>query len=754
MFKAATHIILVLLGMLCCKSMLGQVATKVLQDSVFIIYGKGVCKNPSPITITLFKSAVSKPIVKERSNRAKSLVEAELMYQHFFRNSASENLFVGDSKSDLVTLQVRVLYKGQLPFQTTLRYNKTSPFQLDDQWSIYFGFDQRNYSNVLQQDIKTQIVERFESKREKLLARHRGIYEEYSVIRNWQKSPQYLQESIEARMSYFAKTNISFLSSPTAPYILRELPHTKLSSRFDFKMDSALLVKTISKTKEEIIDSIQTALHTIEKGKVDSLLNRMNNIEDSITLARKEMNRSIDSLNQELSGISSTKELLNYAKNRGLDGVKNKGAIASILTNLDFRLGRFLVNQSQLTVSNIFLKGISVKYGDRKFISLTAGRYDFAFRNVFQFRNDSLRSPGSNLFAIKVGKQDNVNLSAFNFFIGQKRIDGTIGSPLKPIAGYSYEKKFEVSRNLLFNFEIAKSTPRFPEPGKADRLLKSLFTDFQWAGIGSYASMDASITRTRTDISLDYQYFGSQFESFNASRYYNPQNKVSAKISQTLFKRKLHVLTGLRYADFKTYGIASNMKAKTLLGYGTAIIRLKKAPILTVGYYPGSQLYWIDNSKLYEYFYYILNANLTHSFAIKRLSAHISLAYNKFFNTYVDSVIDGSQKYYSAQLTVYKNKLTGSIGFSHQEILNSYLRVFETGIVYGAERFRASGAFKFNFTNTDMKLGYSFGIGLKISRFGNINMHFDKSFLPERLGNVIPVTSGQVQLIKPLKFRL
>ena len=53
-----------------------------------------------------------------------------------------------------------------------------------------------------------------------------------------------------------------------------------------------------------------------------------------------------------------------------------------------------------------------------------------------------------------------------------------------------------------------------------------------------------------------------------------------------------------------------------------------------------------------------------------------------------------------------------------------------------------------------MRFGYSTSVGLLIEKFGSLNVIYDRSFLPDRAGLFIPVETGQVQFIKPLKFRI
>lgn len=422
-------------------------------------------------------------------------------------------------------------------------------------------------------------------------------------------------------------------------------------------------------------------------------------------------------------------------------------------TNL--RFGKFILNNSELTISNIFLHGLSIKYGDTKFIVVSGGYYDFAFRELFNFRNDTVRRPKTSVYAVKLGKTDGRNLQAVNFYIGRKSKPGSVTDELKTVAGISLERKFYFNRNISLELELAKSTTRTNSlADKEQPVFRDLFTNYSTRTIGAYGLLNAYLPKTKTDAEISYRYWGQQFESFNANQYFNPQNNFAAKLSQPLFKRKLYLNGGIKYTDFKSYGIATNIKTRTLFATANATLRIKKLPIISVGYYPGSQLYWLDQSKLYEYFYYILNTTVSHYFRVGKVPMQVVFTHNKFFNKYTDSLVTGSQSYYNLFWTTWVNKFSYQANYSRQEIENSILTTAEAGLNYGGTKLRLGGTVKWNLIESQTRIGYSANMGLLLGKLGTISLLFDYSYLPDRAGKFIPVKAGQVQFTKPLKFSL
>jgi hypothetical protein len=329
-----------------------------------------------------------------------------------------------------------------------------------------------------------------------------------------------------------------------------------------------------------------------------------------------------------------------------------------------------------------------------------------------------------------------------------------VNDELRTVAGLGVERRWYFSKNFSLHFELAKSTTKQNTSGKQDAPFKDLFTTFSSRTIGFYGEARAYLPKTNTDAEFLYKYWGTQFESFNASQYFNPQNNLAAKLTQPVFKRKLYLSGGIRYTDFSSPGITSNIKTKTFFASGNATLRLKKFPIVNVGYYPGSQLYWLDQRKLYEYFYYILNATASHHFAVNKVPMQVVISYNKFFNKYSDSLVSGSQSYYNLFWTAWKNNFGYTVNLSHQQVENRILSTIESGISYTKTKFRIGGSMKWNHIESAIRMGYSLNLGWSIGRIGTINLLYDKSFLPERTGIFIPVETGQIQIIKPLKFRI
>jgi hypothetical protein len=684
-------------------------------------------------------------------------IAGELGYQYFGRESSADNLLLLNSNSHIATARLNVIYKETYPFSIYFRYNNTRPFQLDNQYEINISFDNRGFKELLRDKIAENIKNDFLKKQIQLLSRYEDLFKKFQSQKEMLKSPVYIQKVVQDRLRNRPQATMNMETTDVSRRLdgISGLLNQPLKAKDLVNAGLETAKKRIKDSIENRLSTIKSNMHTLLEEKRDSLSQLLKGLEDSLVSQKEIFSKQLDSLNNEMAELSSSDDLKQYANAKGVKDSLPENKWASLLMKTNIRLGKFILNNSELTISNIFLHGASIKYGEEKFIQVSGGVYDFAFRQAFRILGDSINKPHQSVFAIKLGKTDGHNLSAINFYIGGKEKPGTLTNELRTVTGVSIEQRVYFNKNITFDCELAKSSTRVNSiTDKQQAALKDLVTNLNTRTFGLYGSLKASLPKTKTDAELSYRYWGQQFESFNASQYFTPQNNVETKLVQSLFKRKLYFSGGLRYTDFKSYGIASNMKTKAFFASANATLHIKHLPIISIGYYPGSQLYWLDNNKLYEYYYYIWNATASHYFNLGKMPFQAVLSYNKFFNKYTDSVVTGAQFYYNFFLTAWSGRFSYQVNYSHQQVDKNILTTFESGLNYSAKKIRIGGNAKWNFMETSMRLGYNVSFGLLIEKIGSVNFIYDRSFLADRRGLFIPIETGQIQIIKPLKFRI
>lgn len=672
-------------------------------------------------------------------------VTGEAGFQYMKRTGNADQLVLLNTRSGIANLQLAIVYKDNLPFRFGMRYNFASPFQLDNPWEINIGFDNLANRELVAKKIKDKYVKVYEQRRAQLQNEYNRSLAQYQKQKEILESPEYIQQAVEARFRQSAPISAS-TESLNLPV---NVPFSS-SMASDLKSQAEAYRDSLRNTTE-ITD---LNLHEQLEKRKDSLHRRVIALQDSLEGKKRELQAELDSVNQTMAGIYSQDSLDKYIRDKGVGSKRTGDRAERILRHSDLRLGKFLVYNSELTISGIYLHGAGLKLGGDRFIQLIAGSYDFAFREMFLFQQDSSQRHRPFATALRLGKTDGKNLRAVNFYWGQKRSAGN--TDLHSITGISYERKFFISRSLKFDFELAKSNTR--KTGTAEKDIspvKDLLSTFNPRVFGGYGNAEAHIAKTNTDLNLTYRYWGLQFDAFNGGMYYNPQHNISARASQQFWKRKFTVNAGFRHSDFRTFGVASNLNSKTNFLSLNTTLRIRKFPVLNLGYYPGSQLYKLGDNNFYEYYYNILNATASHYFHLRKLPVQTVLTWNQFENRYSDSIFSGPSSAVNFYVTTWVRKLSLQASYSWQKASFQRLSTWEGGVTYGGAFLRVGGSAKWNHSATDRgRAGYSFNISYMRSKIGTISLLADQSYLPDGLGAFIPVKTGQIQFIKPIKFRI
>jgi hypothetical protein len=743
--------IIILLAGFSFSSLYGQVPVDGSTGSDSSNFILTICKRLDLVPVHYRSLWEARQAPSDKQLRKPLLVASgDLGYQLFSRTGPSDNLLLINARSDIATLRLNVLYKEIYPVSVSFRYNQSSPFQLDNQYEANISFDDRSFKEILHERIARITKNNFLSRQAVLLHKYETAFRELKKQKDLLRSPAYVQGIIEQRLRQSG--------TPAFMNTLPSIPNTV--NPLDRIGDLVPNTPGISDIKQQLKDSLQNRLagltnqaHDKMEGLKDSLERVVLRLEDSLSQNKLAMNKQLDSINRELSALRSPGQIKEYASLKGLADSLPRNNWADLLMRTSLRFGKFILDNSELTVSNIFLHGASIRYGTDRFVWISGGYYDFAFRQVFNFRSDTIPRQRSSVFAIKMGKTDGYNLSAVSFYIGRKEKAGSVAGDLRTVAGVSTEKNISLAKNTTLAIELAKSTTRsINVADKVQPVIKDLFTNFNTRTIGAYGSLKAFLPRTKTDAEVNYRYWGTQFESFNSNQYYNPQNNAMVRVSQPLFNRRLNLSGNIRYTDFKTYGVSSNIRNSTFFASLNGTLRIRKIPVVSVGYYPGSQLYWLDNSKLYEYFYYIFNTTVSHYFRVGKMPMQGVFTWNKFFNKYSDSLVSNAQSYYNLFFTTWIGQWSLQANYSRQELESKVLNTYEGGLQYTGRSVRLGGSLKCNMIGDMLRTGYTGNIGMVFKKIGTISFIYDQSYLPGSGGDFIPVTTGQLQLIKPLKF--
>ena len=188
----------------------------------------------------------------------------------------------------------------------------------------------------------------------------------------------------------------------------------------------------------------------------------------------------------------------------------------------------------------------------------------------------------------------------------------------------------------------------------------------------------------------------------------------------------------MRTSDYSNPYITSTFKANTIFKTVQATLRLKKWPVLSVGYMPSSQLTSINN-QVTENRFYTLMGTANYVYRIHKTFMHTGLVYTKFYNNAPDT---GFIYYNAKNWFVYHNIIGNRISY-HTAATFSYntnyrLITVDQGLTAKlTEMLSAGGGVKWNRLNAEQSLiGYYGSIQLRMAKLGELDLSFDRGYIP------------------------
>jgi hypothetical protein len=259
------------------------------------------------------------------------------------------------------------------------------------------------------------------------------------------------------------------------------------------------------------------------------------------------------------------------------------------------------------------------------------------------------------------------------------------------------------------------------------------------------------IPETNTKLSGFFRTTGENFQSFSLFSYNTDQTAWLARADQSFLKNKITLTGMLRRNDFSNPFTDKTYKTSTVFKSILVNVRFPKYPSVSVGYYPGTQLYMIDDEKIRESAYYILNGTVVYSYFLKGLAMNSSVVYNKYTSEATDSgFVDykGINYYASQSVFLRKLQLQGGYAYTKQPILEYY--TLETSGDYALRNWIkiGVGAKYNNVSGGNNYWGESIQLRLDFKQLGRIQLQYEKSYLPSINQILYPVEIGRLSYYK------
>lgn len=449
--------------------------------------------------------------------------------------------------------------------------------------------------------------------------------------------------------------------------------------------------------------------------------------------------------------IQSARAWKNKLEEYGMQSVHIPAAYQWLLGVRNFSLGRTPVNYSELTAKNISINGVNFEYNSWYYFAVTAGAVNYRFRDFAI--NGSAKQP-QYLYMVRAGigrlERNYFILSAFR---GQKQLfnNTTTGGSTIRITGFSAETRWAVNRTTWLTAEAAQSmAPASPggSVNPASPTSKFSLSDKNNQAIALH--LYSSIPATGGRVEAFYKKAGANYQSFSSYTTNTALESWYIKADQPLFKRKLRLAASLRTNEYSNPFIIQNYKSNAVFKSITASWRMRKWPVITVGYQPMSQLTKV-NDQVIESRFQTLNATVYHSYTIKQLRMASTVMLNKFYNNNSDT----SFLYYNATnsyllQSFFFNSFAAHVGVSYTKNNNYRLQVLDGCVQPNIPKLGTIGVgVKINnLNNAEIKAGAYVTANIRVYKQDMILISYEHGYLPGSHSGLVRNEMGTVQFIK------
>jgi len=733
-------------------------AIKCTGDTI-IFLNKGICKGyyPSLQSIGSFQqgtavtertcSAVVKPAARTPFLRVHGNVQYDYLYRSFIDTPFSQN----DFQQHTIQTFLDIMVKDKYPLKINLSNRISNSYYFRNFMDVNLRFDRNAFLTKARQELLNKIASRYYQKPDLTAAETalKQATDQYNQLKGsanqfdeWallmkEKEKQYYKELAAARQK-------------TAIPSVEEFNGQELDKRRLFKMATG---KADSHADKVHIDSSYINRYEQKKKALDSLQQRIKSLQAKTDSIKNAIQKDVESVRRKIYKAASIGDLNNIESESGVAKEKKEGFEKFLANVKSVGIGRSVINYSELTAWNVSLTGFNIEYNDGIYAALAVGKIDYGFRD---FMGKNTRRNGQDFLMGRIGLGD-VDHKAIilSSFAGKRYNYGSVVADtitnFTNVVGYSLEGILKKDENTGISVELAKTT--IPVSGRLrdNDGMKSLFRFSENANMGISIKGQTLLLKTDTRINGFYRKTGAQFQSFSLYTVNTDQTAWLLGVDQSFLNNKIGVVASLRRNDFTNPFAEKTFKSSTIFKSVQLNVRIPHWPALSVGYNPGTQLYIIDKEHIRENAYYILNASLVHSYKAANIRMLSSLLYNKYSSKGTDSgfvAYKGINYMASQTLFLSKLQLQGVYVYTNQEQMQYY--TIDANADYAISRlFRVGVGIKYNkIMGGATCMGSRGQVELGINKLGNLQLHYEKSYLPTIWQTLYPVQTGRVSWFK------
>lgn len=573
-----------------------------------------------------------------------------------------------------------------------------------------------------------------------------GKWQQLSKLKAWFSGPSRTQQMVEAKEKELYGT-LPVAKAPAfdpgkAFGAFRKFPRAKPRLQ---KADSSvqLLLKAYDRQKRRM-DSLQQ-----EIAELDQLYRQ----KQQAYGARK------TALTDVLTKSGSNKELADKLEAMGLpDSILPKG-YRQLLAIRSMSIGRTMADYSELTVKNISITGFQAEYNPSYYVAFATGAVDYRFRDFVVSRNRVKQYVS--IVRAGLGMREGNNI-IFSFYTGKKQLynfntaipaGGPVQLPDYKIMGLSVEGRWQFNKNNYLTAEAAKSSmPYYQRAGKNESLPGTMVSFGDRSNEAYALSASSVIPAWGTRLSGTYKLMGANFQSFSLYASGSSQHAWLVKADQPFFRRQLTVTVSVRKNVFSSLFEHAGYQSSTIFKSIQATFRKRNWPVISVGYFPSSQLMKLGEDQFVENLFYTLVGNVSHFYQYHGVSMNTVLSATRFYNRQIDSnfIYFNSTNLVASQ-TIFLGRLTLNGSLSSAINRDYAVHGVDGGANLVVNKWLEAGAgLKYNYQTvySEKYWGYNASLRVKVPKVGEIALLGDKGFVPGAGRKLVPSNTGRITFTK------
>ncbi len=686
-------------------------------------------------------------------------IHGDVTYDFQYRSFVDTPYYQKDFSQHSIQANLNIIYRNQYPMRVVIRQRFNNSPYFRDMFDINAQFNERMMTNRAKQLLLQQADNWMHQRLSGLYAKADSLKQEYE---QYKKTIADLTAGLssEAKFAALVKAKEQFVEREMKQLAAEkkqqglEVPDTEVlkqqvMSRYDSVLRKGFAQWSLDSINNPGLAKLQGKQKDLEKKQQD-----LRSKEQDIRKAERQITDSIASLKKQVNQLRDGNMLREFVnENKDLEKELPKGW--RLLTSIkNIGIGRSWVDYSELTIKNISLTGAHVELNPGKlYIAAGAGRVNARFRDFVL--NNQREQPRQNVQFIRVGLGDKEkNNLIFTYYSGKRSLLNFITDSIRPVTaaaqnimGISLENHIRIDRNNELTLEIARSSfsPSAGNAGK-DEGWQQVFNVNNRSNEAYSIKLNSHWPQTQTTVSGFYRKMGEQFQSFNLQPLNTEQESYAVKLKQYLWRQRVQVEAGIRKNDFSSPYANPGLQSKTIFKSVMASVRIPKYPVVTVGFYPSSQLTMLDNNVLVENQYNTLTGILSYAFRLQKTAMTSNLSYLKFYNTAADtSFIYYNATNWSLNHSIFWQKLQLQSGLSYASQSGLKITTLEQSAGYQLKNWLyVQGGLKYNHVNTAKTLwGGTGGLTINIPKLGRVQFQYERSYLPGMDRNLLPMDMGR-----------